>query len=74
MNTWFLVAALFNIHTGELNVDNHPVASFETAQKCAEVLVDQGPRKPNAKGDVVLYECIGPADHPAHMSVQIVMR
>lgn len=74
MNTWFLIAALFNIHTGELNVVRNPVAGFQTPQECSEVLINQGPRKPNAKGEIILYECVGPADSPEeHLSVKIVM-
>lgn len=74
MNTWVLMAALFNIHTGELNVHSNPVASFKTAQECIKALEGTGPRKPDAHGDVVLYECAGPADanpreHPTEQMI-----
>lgn len=73
MNSWFLIVALFNIHTGELNVDSDPVASFKTPKECIQALEKQGVRKPNAKGDVILYECVGPADHPdEHSTVTLV--
>jgi hypothetical protein len=70
MLKYVILWSLFNVHTSVqtptyvLLNDHKEVIRFENATECAKDLIREPAQKPDAKGNIVLFECAREGDRP----------